>query len=255
MDAPNSFTPLWFDMYLKTYAEAFTRTEMAFVQRQAPLPTYRTLLDLCCGDGRLAIPLAARGYVVTGWERDARMVADARAHAGESEGGAQFIQADMRELDRATGSYDVVINMWHSFGYFDADTNASIVRTVYEKLNPHGRFIIDLYNRRYFEAHQGVETVERGGRRITTTRAMSGDRLAVRIDYGDGGPNVPADMFDWQLYTPEEFSALAQQIGFRCLVACAWADEARAITPADARMQLVFEKAQDALARRVLNHG
>lgn len=247
MDTPNSFTPAWFDTYLKTYAEAMTRNELAFLQRQAPLPAYRTLLDLCCGDGRLAIPLATRGYAVTGWERDARMVADARARAseagGDSGGNARFIQGDMRELDEAPGSFDAVINMWHSFGYFDAETNASIVRAIHQKLNPRGRFIIDLYNRSFFAEHQGVETTERDGRRITTTRAMAADRLTVRIDYGEDGPNAPADVFEWQLYTPEEFSALAEQVGFRCLVACAWADESRAITSADGRMQLVFEKA------------
>ncbi len=241
MDTPNSFTPVWFDTYLKPYAEALTSIELAFVQRQAPLPTYRALLDLCCGDGRLAIPLAACGYAVTGWERDARMVAAARARASAAGAdSARFIQADMRELGRAPGPYDVVINMWHSFGYFDAETNASIVRAIHEQLNPRGRFIIDLYNRHYFAEHQGVEVVERDGRRITTTRAMSGHRLTVRINYGS---DAPADVFDWQLYTDEEFSALAEQIGFRRLVACCWADEARAITPADGRIQLVFEKA------------
>ncbi|HZC07311.1 MAG TPA: class I SAM-dependent methyltransferase [Ktedonobacterales bacterium] len=75
----NSVTSVWFDTYLKTYAEAFTSGELAFVSRQAPLPAYRSMLDLCSGDGRLAIPLAALGYAVTGLERDAAMVADARA--------------------------------------------------------------------------------------------------------------------------------------------------------------------------------
>ncbi|HZC07312.1 MAG TPA: class I SAM-dependent methyltransferase [Ktedonobacterales bacterium] len=159
-----------------------------------------------------------------------------RARTGD---GAQFIQGDMRELAAVSGSFDVVVNMWQSFGYFDVDTNTSIVRAIYEKLNPRGRFIIDLYNRDYFTEHQGVETAERDGRRITTTRTMSGDRLTVHIDYGS---DLPPDIFDWQLYTPEEFGALAERIGFRRLVSCAWADESHAVTPADARMQLVFEK-------------
>ncbi len=232
----NAFTPTWFNTYLKTYGETFTTNELAFIMRQAPLPAYRAVLDLCCGDGRLAIPLAERGYRVTGLERNPTMVADARARAGEN---ARFIQGDMRELREAPGTFDVVINMWHSFGFFDADTNASIVRQIYEKLNPRGRFIIDIYNRPWFVDHQGAETVERDGRRITTTRTMDGDRLSVHIDYGE---DLPPDTFDWQLYTPEEFVALAEGIGFRRLLACAWTDESRAITPADARMQFVFEK-------------
>ena len=232
----NSFTPAWFQTYLKTYGETFTTNELAFIMRHAPLPTYRAALDLCCGDGRLAVPLAERGYSVTGLERDATMVADARARASE---GARFIQGDMRELRHVTGSFDVVVNMWHSFGYFDADTNTSVVRQIHEKLNPHGRFIIDIYNRAWFVDHQGTETTERDGRRITSTRTMRGDRLTVHIDYG---AELPADTFEWQLYTPEEFTALAERMGFRLVIACAWMDESRAITDADARMQLVFEK-------------
>lgn len=232
----NSFTPTWFTTYLKTYSEAFTQGELAFITRQAPQPTYRAVLDLCCGNGRLALPLAALGYTVVGVERDGAMVADATARAIDH---AQFIQADMRDLATVPGTFDVVLNMWHSFGYFDADTNTAILRQVVEKLNPHGRFILDIYNRAWFDQHQGVETLERDGRQITTTRSMQGDRLSVRIDYG---ADLTPEVFDWQLYTPEEICALAKQSGLRPLVRCAWADESRAITSSDARMQFVFEK-------------
>lgn len=233
----NSFTPTWFDTYLKTYSETFTQSELAFITRQAPLAAYRTVLDLCCGNGRLALPLAALGYTVVGVERDNAMVAEATARAN---GAARFIQADMRDLAAAPGPFDVVLNMWHSFGYFDADTNAAVVRQIADALNPHGRFILDIYNREWFEQHQGADTIERDGCQITTTRSMQGDRLIVRIDYGS---DLPTDVFDWQLFTPDEICALAEQSGLRPLVRCAWADESHAITPADARMQFVFEKA------------
>jgi SAM-dependent methyltransferase len=233
----NRFTPTWFETYLKTYADVFTDAELAFLTRHLPLPAYRSVLDLCCGNGRLALPLAARGYAVLGLERDTAMVAEASARAG---GRAHFVQGDMRELDVVPGRFDAVINMWQSFGYFDAETNISILRQIHARLNPRGRFIIDLYNRDWFARHLGSETVERDGRRITTTRSMRGDRLAVEISYG---PDVPMDSFDWQLYTADEFCALVGQIGFRPLLQCAWADDAHPVTPADGRMQLVFEKA------------
>jgi SAM-dependent methyltransferase len=234
----NGFTPTWFATYLKTYAEEVTEAELAFIARQLPLPAYRTVLDLCCGNGRLSIPLAARGYEVTGLERDAAMVAEARARAGGSVS-ARFIQADMRDLAGVPGQLDAVINMWHSFGYFDAATNEAVLRQIHGKLNPRGRCILDVYNRRWFDQHQGTETAERDGRRITTTRSMHDGRLAVQIDYGS---DVPADTFDWQLYTADELATLAGRIGLRTLARCTWADESRPITPADARMQLVFEK-------------
>lgn len=232
----NHFTPIWFDTYLKTYSEAFTQGELAFITRQAPTPEYRRLLDLCCGDGRHAIPLAALGYQVVGLDRDADMIAEAHARASD---GAQFIQGDMRDLSAVSDSFDAIINMWQSFGYFDADANAAVLRKIHDKLHPRGRFILDIFNREWFAEHQGVETAERDGRRITTTRSMLANRLTVHIDYG---PDLPPDTFDWQLYSPEEICALAERLGFRTLVRCAWADESRAITPADARMQFVFEK-------------
>lgn len=232
----NAFTPAWFDTYLKTYSESVTQLELDFILRQARLPAYRAALDLCCGDGRLALPLAAHGYQVIGLDRDARMVAEASARATD---GARFLQGDMRDLGAVPGSFDVILNMWHSFGYFDPATNAAIVRHIYDKLNPKDRFLLDIYNREWHAQRQGVETVERDGRAITTTRAMQGDRLTVRIDYG---PDLPPDSFDWQLYSPDEICALAEGIGFRTLVRCTWADERRPITSSDARMQLVFER-------------
>jgi SAM-dependent methyltransferase len=237
----NSYTPTWFETYLKTYNAQFTEIELAFLMRQLPLPAYRTVLDLCCGNGRLALALAARGHEVVGVDRDAAMLAEARARAnGIVKGSAHFIQADMREVASVPGAFDAVINMWHSFGYFDAETNADILRQIHGKLNPRGRFILDIFNPEWFAQQLGTATVERDGRQITTIRSRAGELWRVAIDYG---PDVPLDTFDWQLYTAAEIEALAEEIGFRPLVQCTWADEPRPITPDDARMQFVFEKA------------
>lgn len=236
MQVANSFTPTWFETYLKTYADYVTEAELDFVTRQLPLPQYRAVLDLCCGNGRLSIPLAAQGYTVTGLDRDAALVAEAQLKGSDS---VQFVQADMRDLAKVPGAFAAIVNMWHSFGYFDATTNAALIHEIYRKLTPRGRFILDVYNREYFVQHQGTEIAERNGRQIRTTRRMQGKRLHVQIDYG---PDVPQDVFDWQLYTADELAALAVEAGFRVLVQCTWSDEARPITAADARMQFVLEK-------------
>jgi hypothetical protein len=69
---------------------------------------------------------------------------------------------------------------------------------------------------------------------------MAGDRLTVTLDYGNG---VLPDVFNWQLYTPEELEALAGDIGFMLVMLCTQYDETKSATSASPRMQLVFEKA------------
>ena len=56
--------------------------ETAFVSRCAPLPSFRKVLDACCGMGRHARILSSRGYSVIGIDRDSDAIARARALAG-----------------------------------------------------------------------------------------------------------------------------------------------------------------------------
>jgi SAM-dependent methyltransferase len=235
------YSAAWFDTFLRTYQPDLTALEVDFVVRQLPLPDFRAVLDVCCGPGRHALPLAARGYQVTGVDRDAAMIAEAarKAEAIAGDGAARFLIGDMRELAAIPGTYDAVTCLWHSFGYFDAPTNAAVLRGIRDKLRPGGRLILDVYHRDWAAGRQGIEVAERDGRRIVSTRRMDGDRQMVHIEYD---PDEPPDIMDWQLYTPDELRALGEEMGLRLRLACSWCDEARPATGDDARMQLVFER-------------
>jgi SAM-dependent methyltransferase len=237
----NDYSPVWFDTFLRTYWPHQTEKELDFLARHLPLPSYRMLFDVCCGPGRHALPLAARGYAVTGVDRDAAMIAEAQHAARDlpaGAGGATFIQADMRDLAAVPGMFDGALCLWQSFGYFDAGTNAAVLLGMRDSLNPRGRLVLDLYHREYFATHQGVEVAERAGRRITTTRTMAGDRLTVQIAYDD----APPDVVEWQLYTPDAITALADGLGLTTILACSDFDDTRPPTPNSPRMQLVFAR-------------
>jgi SAM-dependent methyltransferase len=234
----NAYSRTWFQLFLAGYAPELTEAEIAFITRQLPQPDYRAVLDLCCGSGRHALPLAARGYTVTGIDRDPAALAEARR---QTTGAATFVQGDMRDLAAlAPGPFDALICMWQSFGYFDDATNAAVLRQIAETLRPQGRLILDIYHRAYFAAHQEQRQFDREGRAITETRRLSGNRLTVTLDYG---PDTAPDVFDWQLYAPEELRALAAHFGLAQTCACTWCDERQPATPASPRMQLVFTKA------------
>jgi SAM-dependent methyltransferase len=108
-----------------------------------------SILDLGCGTGNHAIPLALRGYQVTGVDRSSEMLQHAktkvqRQHT-EPKKAPQFIKGDVRCLDLAQ-SFDAVIMMFAVLGYQSTNSDLlSTIETVRQHLNPDGLFIFDMW--------------------------------------------------------------------------------------------------------------
>jgi cyclopropane fatty-acyl-phospholipid synthase-like methyltransferase len=75
------------------------------------------VLDLCCGPGRFSIELARRGFRVTGVDRTALYLAEARRRAKKQKLDVELVRSDMRRFVRPR-AFDACINMFTSFGYF-----------------------------------------------------------------------------------------------------------------------------------------
>lgn len=233
---PNEYSATWFALFLQPIQRSQTESEIAFIVHHLPRPHYTSVVDLCCGTGRHARLLAARGYRMLGMDRDTAALAEAGRVSGNE---VTYIAQDMRRFAELPGSFDAVLNLWQSFGYFDEATNRDVLRQINQKLAPKGRLILDIYHRSFFERHQGTRSFVKEGVLITESKYMTGNRLTVNLVYGDG---EPTDTFDWRLYTPDELSELAEAVGFRCVVVCTGFDEEKPPSPANPRMQFVLEK-------------
>src|SRR5207248_726507 len=76
-----------------------------------------TVLDLACGAGRHTRVLRERWWTV-GLDLSMSLLKLARKESDD----APYVRADMRELPFGDSSFDLVVNLFTSFGYFDDDS-------------------------------------------------------------------------------------------------------------------------------------
>jgi len=230
----NAYSHRWFRFFHFGIAETRTNQELDFVCAWAPLPSFRKVVDVCCGMGRHARALSRRGYSVTGVERDAAAIAKAR----ELGGGPSYIQADVRDYQPEACACDLAIVMSQSFGHFDAAMNRDLLRRLASGVREGGRVVLDLWNPEFFATHQGERNFELPGGIVRERKRFESDRLFVHLDYPDGS----VDDFEWQLFTPAEMISLSGPIGLDLIISCTEFDRMVEPSPANPRMQFVLER-------------
>jgi SAM-dependent methyltransferase len=107
----------------------------------------RSVLDLGCGTGNHALPLAERGYAIVGVDRSAGMLEAARKKAASRQigGKAKFYQEDIRSF-QVEQSFDASLMMFAVLGYQlkNADVVAAL-RTARKHVRLGGLFIFDVW--------------------------------------------------------------------------------------------------------------
>ena len=107
----------------------------------------RRVLDLGCGTGNHALPLASHGYAVVGVDRSAGMLESARKKAAswQIDGKANFYQEDIRSF-QVEESFDASLMMFAVLGYQleNGDVLAAL-RTARRHVRSGGLFIFDVW--------------------------------------------------------------------------------------------------------------
>ncbi|NEE58913.1 class I SAM-dependent methyltransferase, partial [Streptomyces sp. SID8455] len=137
---------LWSDFASTMFPPARAESAAALVASSPLLdfPPGSRVLDLCCGPGLFVVPLAARGYAVTGVDLSPSMLERARNVCEAAGADVRLERADMLTYAEP-GAFDVVLNVFTSFGYFeDAEDNLQVLRNAHESLAPGGQLLVDV---------------------------------------------------------------------------------------------------------------
>lgn len=120
-----------------------------FVDRLVIIPNAR-VLDVACGTGNLAIPLARRGANVTGVDIATNLLAQARERAVAESLHATFDEGDAEQLPYPDASFDAVVSM---FGAMFAPRPALVASELARVLKPGGLLAMANWNPASFSGH------------------------------------------------------------------------------------------------------
>jgi SAM-dependent methyltransferase len=198
--------------------ERFTtaEAEVAELAKLTATP-FCKILDLGCGPGRHSIPLARQGAQVTAVDRSPFLLKKARSRAELERLAIEWVQDDMRSFVRA-GEFDLVINLFTSFGYFgDVEEDLTVLRNVFRSLAPGGFFVIDVVGKEIIARSFAPSAVDKrpDGSVLVQAREITDDWYRIRSHWFlIRGQSVTEAHFDHALYSGRELADLLKKAGF-----------------------------------------
>ena len=222
MDAGYRNLPPYYDRWQKSYGKDFST--LIFPRLIASIRSHRisgrTMVDVACGTGTLALLMARRGWEVSGVDASEGMLLEAAEKLAGSSLPVTFLRQDMRELalprpvHMATSFFDSLNHV------LTAGELGAVFQRVRASVVPGGWFIFDTSTERCFTTlwtksetfhHRDFSIVldnsyDRAGR-----NAVCHVTLELK---GDGGALSLNETVREKFYTADEVSGLLAEAGF-----------------------------------------
>jgi SAM-dependent methyltransferase len=163
-------TPLYYDIIF----DADTPKEGSFLEavhaKHGPGGRSRQMLEPACGSGRLVLEMARRGWKVSGFDGNARMLAFARERLKRAELKARLWEDWMQSFELPkTQTFDLAHCLVSSFKYLQTERDAvACIQRVADCLKPGGLFVLGVHLTDYARTGQEHEhwLAERDGIRV-----------------------------------------------------------------------------------------
>ncbi len=204
----------WFgEEYLKLYPhrDEHDATDAVSLISSRVAIANRRVLDLACGPGRHARQLRDAGASVVGFDLSMPLLSRARHRTAPA---LSVVRGDMRRLPFRAGTFDVVVNLFTSFGYFaDDGQHRSVMAEVATTLKQGGTFVLDYFNSIMLLANL-IPREERaiGSQRVVIERNFTEDRRFVlkEMHLMDDGRRFLEKV---RLFTPGDLEGIVRDSG------------------------------------------
>jgi len=224
--SPNWWAQIFDSLYLKTDGDLvddplITKIEVDILLDILKPSIDDKILDLCCGHGRHSLELARRGFkYVEGLDRSHYLIQKAKNQAKKEGLNVKFREGNALKLPYSPDSFNLVLILGNSFGYFESlKDDLKVLKEVFKVLKPWGRIFIDVADGEYLKTHFQPRSWEWIDKKhfVCRERSLSsdGERLICREIITHVEKGVIADRFYAErLYTREALKELLQTAGF-----------------------------------------
>lgn len=179
------------------------------------------ILDIPCGAGRHSLLMAELGFDVIGVDINKVHLSEAERKRHSKSVNCQFVNQDMRSF-KFINKFDVIINMFYSFGFFSDHENREVLKNIKNALEEGGKFLM--------HTDVNLSRVHAGTYKFKECRMLKfGGKLLIEEAYDSktsrikgkwtiiSGDQERASTYSVQVYTVEQFKELCLAAGFsRC---------------------------------------
>jgi len=210
---------LFSDDYIRTLpkvAQTAVQKQVNFMEASLGIKRGDSVLDVGCGLGHHALEFARRGYLVVALDLALSMITRAAEDAQQRGLRINFLHKDIRDIG-FEGTFDAVICVGTTFGFFDDEQNRSVLQRLAHALKPGGRLLLDVVNRDFVvQSQPNLVWFEGDGCVVMEESDFNyySSRLHVkRTMMRDDGRQTDVD-YNIRLYSVHELGQMLKQCGF-----------------------------------------
>lgn len=201
-------------------------SDLPFYLRWLPQNKEARILELCCGTGRLTLPIAKAGYDITGVDYTPSMLEKAKVKAAEQGLQVTFIEADIRTLD-LPGKYDLIFIPFNSIHHLYKNEDLfKAFQVVKNHLKREGLLLLDCFNPNIQYIVEGekeqkeiAEFTSKDGRAVLIKQIMQYDKKTqvnhIEWHHYINGAFDSIQKLDMRLFFPQELDAYLEWNGFK----------------------------------------
>lgn len=203
-------------------------SDLQFYKKWMPKNKNAKILELCCGTGRLTLPIAKEGYNICGVDYTSSMLEQAKAKASEVGLEIDFIEADIRTLNLQE-KFDLIFIPFNSIHHlYKNDDLFVVLRNVRNHLKEDGLFLLDCFNpniQYIVEGEKGqtvvAEYTTNDGREVLIKQTMRYENATqinrIEWHYYINGKFHSTQNLDMRLFFPQELDSYLEWAGFNII--------------------------------------